>query len=127
MFNEILKYAIKPELYSPSTSSFWNDEHISKGMLEVHLNPSRDAASRNHVFLDKSVKWISEVAPPLQYKHLLDLGCGPGLYAERFNKAGYNVMGIDFSKRSIKYAKEQSGLNKSNIEYHYQNYLEIDF
>ena len=127
MFNEILKYAIKPALYAPSTSIFWNDEHISKGMLEAHLNPSWDAASRNHRFLDKSVKWISEIVPPLQYKQLLDLGCGPGLYAERFHKAGYTVMGIDFSIRSIDYAKKQSALNKSNIEYHYQNYLEIDF
>jgi hypothetical protein len=48
MFSEIQKYAIKPELYAPSTSNFWNDEHISKGMLEAHLNPSWDAASRNY-------------------------------------------------------------------------------
>jgi len=127
MFNEILKYAIKPELYAPSTGNFWNDEHISKGMLEAHLNPSWDAASRNHEFINKSVKWISEIAPPTQYKQLLDLGCGPGLYAERFNKAGYTVKGIDFSIRSIDYAKEQSRFNKSNIEYYYQNYLEMDF
>jgi SAM-dependent methyltransferase len=127
MFDEILKYAVKPELYAPSTSNFWNDGHISKGMLEAHLNPGWDAASRNHVFIDKSVKWISEIAPPSQYMRLLDLGCGPGLYAERFNRIGYAVMGIDFSIRSIEYAKEQSKLNKSNIEYRYQNYMEIDF
>jgi SAM-dependent methyltransferase len=34
---------------------------------------------------------------------------------------------VDFSKRSIAYAKEQTLLNKSNIEYHYQNYLAIDY
>ena len=127
MFNEILRYAVKPELYAPSTSNFWNDEHISKGMLEAHLNPNWDAASRNHAFLDKSSEWISYIAPSSQYKKLLDLGCGPGLYAERFNKAGYEVVGIDFSIRSVEYAKGQAILNKSNIEYHYKNYLEIDF
>jgi SAM-dependent methyltransferase len=58
---------------------------------------------------------------------LLDLGCGPGLYAERFNSAGYAVTGVDFSKRSIAYAEEQTLLNKSKIEYHYQNYLTIDY
>jgi len=58
---------------------------------------------------------------------LLDIGCGPGLYAERFSSAGYSVTGVDFSKRSIAYAKEQTLLNKSNIEYHYQNYLTIDY
>lgn len=127
MFDELKKYTTKPELYAPSTNKFWDDEHISKGMLEAHLNPDWDAASRKHEFLDKSVNWISQIAPPSQYKLLLDLGCGPGLYAERFNRAGYSVTGVDFSKRSIAYAKEQALLNKSNNEYHYQNYLSIDY
>lgn len=127
MFNELKKYTTKPKLYAPSTNKFWDDEHISKCMLEAHLNPNWDAATRKHEFLDKSVNWISEVAPSSQYNFLLDLGCGPGLYAERFNSAGYSVTGIDFSKRSIAYAKEQTLLNKSNIEYHYQNYLTIDY
>lgn len=127
MFNELKKYTTKPKLYTPSTNKFWDDEHISKGMLEAHLNPNWDAATRKPEFLDKSVNWISKIAPTSQYKFLLDLGCGPGLYAERFNSAGYSVTGVDFSKRSIAYAKEQTLLNKSNIEYHYQNYLTIDY
>lgn len=127
MFNELKNYTTKPKLYDPSTNSLWDDEHISKGMLEAHLNPNWDAATRKHEFLDKSVNWISEIVPSSRYKSLLDLGCGPGLYAERFNSAGYTVTGIDFSKRSIAYAKEQALLNKSNIEYHYQNYLTIDY
>ena len=127
MFNELKKYTTKPKLYAPSTNKFWDDEHISKGMLAAHLNPNWNAATRKPEFLDKSVNWISEIAPSSQYKLLLDLGCGPGLYAERFNSAGYSVTGVDFSKRSIAYAKEQTLLNKSTIEYHYQNYLTIDY
>jgi len=127
MFNELKKYTTKPKLYAPSTNKFWDDEYISKGMLAAHLNPNWDAATRKPEFLDKSVNWISKIAPPPQYKFLLDLGCGPGLYAERFSSAGYSVTGVDFSKRSIAYAKEQTLLNKSNIEYHYQNYLTIDY
>jgi SAM-dependent methyltransferase len=127
MFNELEKYTTKPKLYAPSTNKFWDDEHISKGMLAAHLNPNWDAATRKPEFLDKSVNWISKIAPPSQYKLLLDLGCGPGLYAERFNSAGYAVTGVDFSKRSIAYAEEQTLLNKSKIEYHYQNYLTIDY
>jgi SAM-dependent methyltransferase len=127
MFNELKKYITKPKLYAPSTNIFWDDEHISKGLLEAHLNPNWDAATRKPEFLDKSVNWISKIAPSSQYKFLLDLGCGPGLYAERFNSAGYSVTGVDFSKCSITYAKEQALLNKSNIEYHYQNYLTIDY
>jgi SAM-dependent methyltransferase len=127
MFNELKKYTTKPKLYAPSTKVFWDDEHISKGLLEAHLNPNWEAATRKPEFLDKSVDWISKIAPASKYKFLLDLGCGPGLYAERFNSAGYSVTGVDFSKRSIAYAKEQTLLNKSNIQYHYQNYLTIDY
>ena len=127
MYNKLKNYFEKPALYAPGTANFWDDEHISKGMLEAHLHPDWDAASRNHEFINKSVKWVSEIAPPNKYKHLLDLGCGPGLYAERFNNAGYSVVGIDFSKRSVEYAKEQAVFNKSIIKYHYQNYLTIDF
>ena len=92
MFYEFLKYTVKPKLYAQSTSIFWNDEHISKGMLESHLNPNWDGASRNHQFIDKSAKWISEIAPPSLNIRLLDLGCGPGLYTERFNNIGYSVI-----------------------------------
>jgi len=117
----------KPELYTQSSTPFWDNEHISKGMLNAHLNPNWEAASRKHDDIDKSVKWITNIAPPLQYRFLLDLGCGPGLYAERFNRAGYSVTGIDFSGRSIAYAEEQALLNGSKIEYCHQNYLTIDY
>jgi SAM-dependent methyltransferase len=67
------------------------------------------------------------IAPPSQYPNLLDLGCGPGLYAERFCKAGYNVTGIDFSRRSIKYAKVQALLDNTDIEYPCMDYMSIDY
>lgn len=127
MFNQLSDFSKKPKLYAPSTDKFWDDDHISKGMLEAHLNPDWNAATRKHDFVDKSVRWITSIAQPAQFQQLLDLGCGPGIYAERFHKAGYTVTGIDFSKRSIEYAQEQTLLNKSNIQYYYQNYLTIDY
>jgi len=127
MFNELTQYATKPTLYAPSTNKFWDDEHISKGMLEAHLNPDWDAATRNHTLIDQSVNWISQIAPPAQFKNLLDLGCGPGLYAERFRNVGYTVTGVDFSKRSIDYAKQQTRQNESKIVYHYQDYLTLAY
>jgi SAM-dependent methyltransferase len=126
MFDEIMRFAVKPPLYAPSTRKFWGDEHISKGMLEAHLNPKRDAATRNHAFIDLSVLWIVKIAPPKEFPRLLDLGCGPGLYAERFYKAGYAVTGVDFSERSVAYAKARAAENNSIIDYRYQNYLTID-
>ena len=113
MLNELKKYTTKPQLNAPSTNEFWDDEHISKGMLEAHLNPNWDAATRKPEFLDKSVNWITKIAPSSQYKFLLDLGCGPGLYAERFNSARYSVTGVDFSKRSIAMQRNKRYLIKA--------------
>jgi len=127
MLNKLTKFLIKPELYAPSSSAFWDDPHISDFMLRSHLEQENDASSRKHDFIDKSVEWMVKLAPPARYKNLLDLGCGPGLYTMRFNNAGYAVEGIDFSRRSIKYAEVESTLNKAEIKYHYKNYLTMEY
>ena len=131
MLNKLKDYLKKPEHSTQDMDSLyralWEDDHISKGMLESHLNPDEDGATNNHKFVFKSALWIAELAPPPKFRKLLDLGCGPGIYAERFSKEGYSVTGVDFSKRSIGYAKEQTAINSSGIEYHYQNYLAIDY
>jgi SAM-dependent methyltransferase len=126
-FKTLFKYAKKPEYYAQSTASLWDDEHISKGMLEAHLDPDWDAASRKHSFIDKSVEWIADFAGPNNGDKVLDLGCGPGLYAERLSKKGYKVTGIDFSRRSINYAKEHALKEGLDISYFYQDYLTMDF
>ena len=128
MYKQLLDYMKnKPEEYESDSEMLWNDEHISKGMLEAHLNPDIDAASRKHEFISKSVKWISSLCSTKESKKLLDLGCGPGIYAEKFNDMGFEVTGIDFSKRSIEFARNSAVLKQKMIEYVCQNYLDIDY
>lgn len=126
-FKTLDEYARKPVLFEKSTASLWDDEHISRGMLEAHLNPDIDDASRKHSFIEASAKWIIEYSGLKKGDRILDLGCGPGLYAERFSRSGYQVTGIDFSRRSISYAKEQALQNVLDISYSYQDYLTIDY
>lgn len=124
----LLNYAAKkPELYEPGTAKFWDDKHISKGMLAAHLDPVNEPASRNHQFIAKSVDWITGLLPPTEHPSLLDLGCGPGLYTERFADRGYQVTGIDFSTRSLEYARENAAKKQLDITYCYQNYLSIAY
>lgn len=127
MLSQLFESLKKPELYAQSTCRFWDDEHISKGLLEAHLHPDWEAASRPHNFMDNSVDWIAKIAPATNYKNLLELGCGPGLYAERFFEKGYKITGIDFSRRSITYATEKAKERNQNINYIYKNYLDIDY
>ena len=57
---------------------------------------------------------------------IIDFGCGPGLYAARLAKRGAHVTGIDFSERSIGYAKEVAIRDQLSIRYVNQNYLEFE-
>ena len=121
MINDLFRLLQKPALWQRSIEPFWDDEHISKGMLEAHLNPDWDAASRKHSFIDNSVKWLSSIIP--SGSKVLDIGCGPGLYTKRLSDIGYGVTGMDYSKRSIAYAKSQD----SKTEYICKDYLELDY
>lgn len=116
-----------PELYAQSDDAFWDDEHISKHMLAAHLNPDCENASRKQEEIKESVEWIVNLCESVEGKKLLDLGCGPGIYAEYLAEKGFEVTGIDFSRRSIDYAKESSKTKNLNITYHYQNYLEMEY
>jgi len=125
MYNYLLNYLNRrPSLYESSTSKFWNDEHISKSMLEAHLNPELEAATRKLDFVKKSAEWIADIADPAKRPRLLDLGCGPGIYADLFAQKGFGVTGIDLSPRSIEYARKNTD---HSIEYICQNYLDLAY
>ena len=125
--NQLLKLSQKPELFERSETSFWDDPHISKKMLEAHLNPDWNAASRKTSIIDKSVEWLNEEIFLNKDLKILDLGCGPGLYSSRLAELGYSITGIDYSRRSIDYAEDKARKNNLDIKYIYQNYLTIDF
>ena len=127
MLKELQAMMRKPALYEKGTAELWTDEHISKGMLEAHLHPDWDAATRKHTTVKEQVKWISTVAPAETYRNLLDLGCGPGIYTEEFYKTGYQVSGMDISERSINHAKKSAAEKKLPISYYHQNFLTMDF
>ncbi len=118
----------RPEVFSYSDRRhFWDDEHISKNMLEAHLNPDWDAASRKHETIKKSCDWLVNLLKLDKKMKLIDLGCGPGLYCTNFYNHGLQVTGVDFSKRSIDYAKKYAQNNSMNIEYLYRDYLRLDY
>ncbi len=126
MRNKMKDFIKQPKIYQQTDTPFWTDDYISQKMLENHLDPSIDGASRNRSFIKKSASWICQKVPPADYPSLLDLGCGPGLYSELFAESGYQVTGVDFSKRSIDYAKESARKKQLPISYLKQDYLEME-
>lgn len=95
-------------------------------MLSTHLDPNTDLTSRKPETIEKSVAWRMTELGLQSGDHLLGLGCGPGLYASRFAKLGVRVTGVDYSRRSIDYARENAKMHDLDITYRYQNYLELE-
>jgi len=126
IISQLIERQQKPAPFTPGEPLFWDDPHISTQMLDAHLNPDIDAASRRPETIDHSVKWLIEMLALKTGDAILDLGCGPGLYASRFARAGLQVNGVDYSHRSIDYAIRYASENSLSISYRYQNYLELN-
>jgi len=115
----------RPALFEKGESIFWEHPHISKMMLSAHLDQSTGAASRRFEDIDRSVEWIDGNLKKSGARTILDLGCGPGLYAKRLAELGYEVLGVDISSNSIAYANEnRDGMER--LGYTVANYLELD-
>jgi cyclopropane fatty-acyl-phospholipid synthase-like methyltransferase len=124
MFEVLEEINARPPLYGSYTAAeLWTDEHISKQMLDCHLDEAVDLASWNHDLIDRSVEWLASRFPLEQGTRIVDFGCGPGLYATRLAERGAAVTGIDFSTRSIDYARGVADEKGLDICYINQDYL----
>lgn len=123
--SEYITTASRPLPYTPGTAFMWDDEHISKQLLAIHLNPDTDLASRKPTTVLSTIDWLEN-----GYLHpgsaILDLGCGPGLYTEHLARRGHRVTGVDISANSIQYAQESAKRHGLNIIYHNMDYLNLD-
>lgn len=127
MFEELKEINHRPEPFEYYTADdLWTDEHTSKQMLAYHLNEEVDISSRKGEFINRSVDWIIKKFDLNENKRVADFGCGPGLYCNRLAKCGAKVTGIDFSDRSISYAKDVANREELSIQYINQNYLEYE-
>ena len=127
MFHELKEINSRPAPFQFYTADeLWTNDHTSKQMLEYHLNELIDVSSRNKIFIERSVEWIVSQFRVNESTEIVDFGCGPGLYATRLAEAGANVTGIDFSEKSIKYAKQTAAQKGLKINYTLSNYLDFD-
>ena len=109
-----------------TADELWANEHTSKQMLEYHINEAIDVSSRNKIFIERSVEWIVSHFGIDRQTAIADFGCGPGLYTTPFAEREADVTGIDFSERSIRYARETAARKALDIDYVCQDYLEFE-
>lgn len=116
----------RPEPFSRYTAmELWTRPHLARQMLDFHLNQETDLASHRFEAIDQIVSWIDSQLV-LSDKRVCDLGCGPGLYTQRFAACGADVTGVDFSAHSLEYARLKASENELAITYLKADYLSDD-
>jgi SAM-dependent methyltransferase len=117
---------VRPPMIPGEAGLPWGDPDFSARMLREHLDQHHDMASRREATIDGHVEWLRALAP--QGTRVLDLGCGPGLYLERFARVGYNGVGIDVSPASIEYASRRAQEHQLDASYALSDFrrLEVD-
>ncbi|MBN1403629.1 MAG: methyltransferase domain-containing protein [Opitutales bacterium] len=114
----------RPKPYEFSTASeLWCDPYRAEQMLKAHLDPDNGMASRTGAFIQRSLDWMTRRFDIGRETAITDFGCGPGLYTNALARTGARVTGVDFSSRSISYARsvaEQEGLD---VRYEQADYL----
>lgn len=114
---DIINRKYPPEPWGEGEKLPWNDPGFSDRMLREHLSQSHDAASRRFEIIDMHVRWLHETVLSNRPSHILDLGCGPGLYLRRLASLGHICTGIDYSPASISYAKKEARRENVKIKY----------
>ncbi len=95
----------------------WSEDWFSSQTLKDMLDPETDIGTRPMDRVEMESRWLLSMFEEPRKHHLLDVGCGPGLYAEVFSRAGMKVTGIDPSPAAIEYARASAAKAGLNITY----------
>ncbi|KLU56552.1 hypothetical protein EL84_29375 [Paenibacillus sp. VT-400] len=104
----------------------WLDSDRTDLVLKAHFDENIPGGSRESSFIDETVDFISEIAPLAKLKKVIDLGCGPGLYSQKLAIKGYEVVGVDFNKKSIEYAANEAQKKDLSIDYRIEDITNIE-
>ena len=96
----------RPAPWSEGGNLPWNDPVFSERMLREHLDESHGAASRTTPERTLVLDWLWRALDLQPGKRLLDVTCGPGLYAVELARRGCEVVGVDFGPAAIAHARD---------------------
>jgi SAM-dependent methyltransferase len=115
---DVIERRIPPEPWAEGDNIPWDEPAFSARMLAEHLSQEHDAASRRLETVDEQVAWVHDGLLGGKTTKVLDLCCGPGLYASRLSRFGHEVLGIDYSPASIDYAEAAARREGLAVTYH---------
>ncbi|MBP9503388.1 MAG: methyltransferase domain-containing protein [Candidatus Promineofilum sp.] len=102
----IYRRPASPSLWQNGGNLPWNDPAFSERMLREHLDESHGAATRQAAERVAQLDWLWTRLGLAPGSRVLDLTCGPGLYAVPLAQRGAQVTGVDFSPASIAHARQ---------------------
>ncbi len=114
----LLKIMAAPHPPRPWTGSGqlpWHDPAFSERMLAVHLDPETHMASRAPGVIKRHLDWLLaqlEQSGQRGPAHILDVGCGPGLYCHELVRRGHRATGFDFAPAPLAWAEQQARREK---------------
>lgn len=97
----------------------WNDPEFSRRMLDVHLDPSTNMASRSPDVINRHLDWLTSLltAAGSDRGPILDVGCGPGLYCHELARRGYQATGFDFAPAPLEWARSVAEAEKLDCRF----------
>ena len=107
----------------------WDDPAFSERMLREHLDQSTGAASRVTAEREAQLDWFWQKLALQPGSRVLDITCGPGLYAVALAGRGCYVTGVDFGPAAVAYARQlaaDQGVT-DRCTFHQQDVRQMDF
>jgi SAM-dependent methyltransferase len=124
---DLLDRTLPPAPWAEGDNIPWHEPGFSARMLAEHLSQAHDAASRRSATIDRHVAWIHATILAAGPARILDLGCGPGLYASRLARLGHQCVGIDYSPASIAHARAVAATEGLDCHFEQADLRQADF
>ncbi len=124
---DIINRVTDPAPWSEGDKIPWSEPEFSERMLREHLSQDHDLASRRAEVVKGHIQWIHDHLLGRSSARILDLGCGPGLYANGLARLGHGCVGIDFSPASIRHATEQAARERLSCMYIHEDVRKAEF
>jgi SAM-dependent methyltransferase len=103
---QIYRRPERPELWKDGGNLPWDEPGFSRRMLREHLDDGHGAASRAVAERQLQLDWLWDNLALQPGAKVLDITCGPGLYAVELADRGCTVHGVDFSPAAIAFARD---------------------
>jgi 2-polyprenyl-6-hydroxyphenyl methylase/3-demethylubiquinone-9 3-methyltransferase len=100
---------INNDIYRSQGHSWWDDDVGEFSTLRFWINPVRFGYFTRVISREQALE--------RGQRRLLDVGCGGGVLAEEFARAGFEVTGIDPAPESIATARAHAAQSGLRIEY----------